>query len=104
MWESVKAAYLKSRIPPGPSRALRTPGGRRVAEDSLHESYGALTRDRLGVDAHDDAGSSAAATAAALPWPPIVRIIGAFNRTMTLSSRPRSRPLRASPSRRAQPW
>jgi hypothetical protein len=44
-------------------RALRTPGGWRVAEDSLHEFYGALTRDRLGVDARDDAGVSGDATA-----------------------------------------
>ena len=44
-------------------RAIRTPGGWRVAEEWLQEFYDALTSDHLGVDAHDDAGISAAATA-----------------------------------------
>jgi hypothetical protein len=61
-------------------RALRTPGGWRVAEDSLYEFYDALTRDRLGVDAHDDAGFSAAATAATPRRPSPVRRSAAEHR------------------------
>jgi hypothetical protein len=43
-------------------RAVRAPGGWRTTEDWLSEFYGALTRDRLGVDDHDDADANPASS------------------------------------------
>jgi hypothetical protein len=67
-------------------RAVRAPGGWRTTESWVLEFYDALTRDRLGVDAHDD-GDDTFATAT----PP----------TRTASPVPRSATERRAASERA---